>query len=424
MVSAPEELFNWFFRDDLYGELRSDNTRLLSSGSVDEEVWGLPAALKDCVRYALDRDWYGYSDSRGRVPAREAIARYENARIEGAPYDVENVALTMGGTVAVSSLADFILAGSSATAPSLCAIPNYPPLVETIARRGNVQLVSLQSVLGQTSLQPLIDALTPDTPMVLLQTVANPTGALVPEAELVRLIAAASPNTTILLDECHEWLGPVQVASSRMRAADNVVRLSSLSKAWSAPGMKVGWIMAGSGFIAGYYEYASTAFGGPPSFFYTLVEVLARFERWVVTGVERPGPAELSEFEDGYGLDLPRLGVAYTTYLSDRSRRESGLKVFRDAAVVRLAAASASVVPPLYSINAAIEFPGWDDSYKCFRDLLRETGVAVFPGILTFCMSGGVVRVTSARRWDDLSTAIDRLHNHLSGPMRIAGSRR
>src|SRR5205823_5514896 len=59
-----KETFNSFFRDDLYGSLRADDQLILSTGAVDEEAWGLPATIKDCIVFALDRDWYGYSDSR------------------------------------------------------------------------------------------------------------------------------------------------------------------------------------------------------------------------------------------------------------------------------------------------------------------------------------------------------------------------
>ncbi|AEY85862.1 MULTISPECIES: aminotransferase class I/II-fold pyridoxal phosphate-dependent enzyme [Streptomyces] len=409
-VRFVKELFNWYFRDDLYGELASPDLLVMSSGAVQEELWGLPETLKECIRYALERDWYGYSDSRGRTSAREAVAAYENARIEGASYTADRIALTMGGTFAVSSLADFILENSAGRA--LCGIPNYPPLVETIARRRPVQLVPLPSVDGVTDLNPLIEALTPSTPLVMLQTVGNPTGAAVREADLARLIATASPTTMIVLDECHEWLGPVHRASAR-RAAPNVVRVSSLSKAWSAPGLKVGWITADERFIGEYYEYASTSFGGPPSFFYTVVEFLASMERWLVEGLDEPGPAELAGFEPGYGLDLDRLGRAYRSYRQDRRGREGALTVLRDAAVARLADTSAVVHRPHYSINAAVEFPGWDDSYRCFRDLLRETGVSVYPGILNFCLSGNVSRITTSRGWADLSTALDRLKDHL-----------
>lgn len=407
-VRFVKELFNWFFREDLYGDLRDSAQVILSSGSVDEERWGLPRAFKACVTYALERDWYGYSDSRGRVPAREAVAAYETARMAACRYGAENVALTMGGTFAVSSLADFVLAGTPGTAPVLCAIPNYPPLVEAVARRHDVRLVPVAASQGTVSLDPLIASLTPDTPLVLLQTAANPTGAVVPEAELARLVASASPSTIILLDECHEWLGPVQPFSPA-RAAPNVVRISSISKAWSAPGLKIGWILADAGFISEYYEYASTTFGGPPSFFYTAVEVLARMERWTLEGIESPGPAQAAEFEASYGLELRGLGEGYRSYRAERRSREHALTTLRAAAVAGLDGASTHVIAPRCSINLAAEFPEWDDSYRCFRDLLRDTGVSVFPGILTFCFSGGLMRITTSRRWEDLSFALERL---------------
>ncbi|MEU5208680.1 aminotransferase class I/II-fold pyridoxal phosphate-dependent enzyme [Streptomyces sp. NPDC020742] len=407
-VRFVKELFNFFFRDDLYGDLRSDDHLMLSGGAVDEEEWGLPEVLKECIRYALDRDWYGYSDSCGRVQAREAVAAYESARIPGVSYDAGNIALTMGGTVAISTLADFIVSRSGpASAPALCATPNYPPLVESIACRTATRLVPLPAQDGRMSVEPLLAALSPDTPLVMLQTAANPTGAGVAEEDLVRLLNALSPSTLILLDECHEWLGP-RSAMSPARAARNVIRVSSLSKHWSAPGIKAGWITADRALIAEYYEYASTHFGGPPSFFYTLIEVLARMERWRVTGVRAVGTEQVREFEASYGLTVDRLQDAYLNYASEREAREQSLLLFRDATHARLSE-FATVVKPRYSINTAVQLPGWDDSYRCFRDLLRETGVSTYPGILNFCFSGGAVRLTSARSWRDIDAAVDRL---------------
>lgn len=408
-VRFVKELFNWFFRSDVYGDLRGQAELILSGGSVDEQTWGMPEALKQCIAFAADRDWYGYSDSRGRVPAREAVASYENASTDGAPYTAANVALTLGGTFATSSIADFVFLGRAAAGDqALCGMPNYPPLVEAIARRCPTRLVPLPSYDGWTQVDGLIQALTPTTPLVMVQTAANPSGAGIAEPDLERLILAAAPSTVIVLDECHDWLGPSR-RRSRLRAAPNVVRISSLSKTWSAPGLKVGWILAGASFIESYYEYASTSYGGPPSFFYTFVEVLARMERWAVTGIEEAGPAELAEFETSYGLDQVRLAAAYRSYRLDRLARERDLITVRDAAVVGLAEAGARVIRPRYSINVAVEFPGWDDSYLCFRDLLATSGVSAFPGILLFCPTGGVVRITTARRWDDLSLAIARL---------------
>ncbi|MEU6173847.1 pyridoxal phosphate-dependent aminotransferase [Streptantibioticus parmotrematis] len=423
-VRFVKEMFNYYFRDDLYGELRPSAEVILSGGAVDEEAWGLPGVLKDCVSYALSRDWYGYSDSRGRESSREAVAGYESARMGFSAYGAENVALTMGATFAISSLADFLLLDRTSTAPTLCAIPNYPPLVESVARRADVRLVPLPARDGVTTLRPLIEQLRPDTPLVLLQTAANPTGALVAEEELAELIQAASPNTAIVLDECHEWLGR-PVVPSKLRAAPHVIRVNSLSKNWSAPGIKMGWITAERAFIDEYYEYASTTFGGPPSFFYTLVEVLARMERWLVTGVEEPDTEQCAEFEPGYGLRQRELVAAYRAYRSARLARQESLLALRAATTGGLDLPGVTVMPAEYSINLALTFDDYADSYLCFRDLLRETGVSVFPGLLTFGLSGGSVRVTSARRWEDLSTGLDRLaaHQHrVRGPVRSTAS--
>lgn len=411
-IRFVKEMFNAFFRDDLHGSLRSDDHLDLSTGAVDEEEWGLPTAIKDCVAFALGRDWYGYSDSRGGQAAREAVAAYESARVSGAGYTPDNVALTLGATFAVNCLADFVLTGLTTDAPALCATPNYPPLVESIARRAPVRLVPTAIVDGMTSIQPLLERLRPDTPLVLLQTVTNLTGSPVVEDELEKLIRSAGPDTTIVLDECHEWLGPPRRLSPA-RAAGNVVRISSLSKNWSAPGLKVGWFLASAAFIDAYYEYASSSFGGPPSLFATAVEMLARMERWRVEGVRDILPGHLAEFEPGYGLRRDGLQAAYTGYLAERGRREADLTRLRDIATSRLDLPGATVAAARYSINTGVLLHEFDDSYLAFRELLHHKDVAVFPGLLTFCLSEPLVRVTTSRRWRDLGPALDRVEAFL-----------
>ena len=408
-VRLIKELFNTFFRDELYGSRRARAEVILSSGAIDEQAFGLSEVLKDCLRYALTRDWYGYSDSRGRLASRQAIAALENQRLGVARYDHANVALTLGGTFTVNAIADFLLSDRSKNdAPALVAIPNYPPLVQSIARRSSLNLVPLPCINGVVSLTPLIDQLRRDTPLVFLQTVNNPTGGAVDETDLAALINRASPHTTVVLDECHECLGMIEHRTS-MRAAANVVRISSLSKSWAAPGMKVGWIVADATFIADYYEFASTSYGGPPSFFCLLVETLARMERWMLAGVTEVGSAEHAEFEPAYGLAAGRLCEAYAVYRADRRNVERRLFELRERSVDLLLCVEADVLPPQHSINATLAFSEWSDSYVCFRDLLHGTGVSFLPGILTFCFSGPVMRMTTARPWADLEQAARRL---------------
>jgi aspartate/methionine/tyrosine aminotransferase len=249
---------------------------------------------------------------------------------------------------------------------------------------------------------------------VLLQTAANPSGALVEEADLEQLLEATSPSTIVLLDECHEWLGAPR-RLSRARARRNVVRISSLSKQWSAPGLKVGWFLADPVLIADYYEYASSNYGGPPSLLYTCVEVLTRFERWRIEGHGELSVSHLREFEGGYGLTLQALNGAYQSYLRERSVREEALTMLRRAAITGLRRASMRVFPSRSSINLLAVQPGHNDSYRCFREILRNTGVSVYPGVLGFHLAGGYFRITFARKWSELNASLKRLEKHHHG---------
>jgi aspartate/methionine/tyrosine aminotransferase len=406
-IRMIKELFNSFFRDDLYGRLRNDQTIILSSGAVCEETFGLPDAARSAIRYALDRNWYGYSDSRGRSSAREAVARFESARL-GYDYDETNIALTIGATFAINAVADFLLTGRTTTQPVICAIPNYPPLVESVARRADTRLVPLSSSNGLIDVSPLIECLRPETPLVLLQTANNPTGAIVDENSLAQLIDRASPQTMVVLDECHEFLGP-PIVRSRLRAKSNVIRISSISKTWSAPGIKAGWLIADSAIIDDYYEFASTTYGGPPSFFYTLLEVLARFERWMEQGLITAGASELAEFDGAYGLNASSLGLAYRLYRHQRQDRHHQLMKQRSLLLRGWERSGFSVLAPRYSINAAVFYPGHDDSYVAFRDLMRTHNISTYPGILNFCFDQALLRVTSSRPWFELEQSMKRL---------------
>ncbi|MSP13039.1 MAG: pyridoxal phosphate-dependent aminotransferase [Chloroflexi bacterium] len=385
-----QELLTWFYRHDLDTALHTKDHILLSSGSIDETRFGLPPTLKDCIRYALDRDWYGYSDTRGRGPVREAIAALENARLGAALYTKDNVALTLGGTFAVSALLDFINRQAQPTATAaLCAIPNYPPLVAAIARQMPTTLVPLSTGAGFTSLGALCTSLQGDTPLVFLQTVMNPTGTPVVEAELERLISSAAPATMILLDEAHECLGPLP-QRSRFRAAANVVRISSFSKTLAVPGLKLGWILADKLFIADYSEYASTTYGGPPSIFYLLIEVMARMERWMLEGVARIGPAHLREFEAAYGLTLQRLERAYQSYRGYRTSWEQSLIAARNAAVDMAQAAGFDLVRPSHSINVTLRLPACNDPTAGFAKPWRRRRWRSSPASSPFaCRMGG-----------------------------------
>ena len=130
--------------------------------------------------------------------------------------------------------------------------PGWPTLVEQI------KLADATPVIVQTSpedgftlrAQPFLDAITPRTKAIMINSPANPTGALMTEAEMVRLADAAAPRGIwIILDLCYEKLiyDPVAhnlplVLGERMR--DRTILTGSASKAYAMTGWRCGWLLA------------------------------------------------------------------------------------------------------------------------------------------------------------------------------------
>ena len=411
-ISFVKDLFNVYFRDQLYGEYRSEDNIILSSGSVNHEIYHIPEALKYFIDYALKKDWYGYSDSRGRLQTRRAIANYENAFFDVDPYDESSVCVTLGATAAIASLFDFIsrrqFGKLNQADLAICATPSYPPLAKSMAQHFNVKLVELNFLEDEINLQPIKDLVTSTTPVILLQTVINPCGKKISESSLSELINYVSKNTIIILDECHECFGEKKYNISRTKS--NVIRVNSLSKEFLAPGMKLGWFTADRLFIDEYYEYASSNYGSPPSVFYLLLEGLALFEMHRTKAIK----VDKNLFSE-YDISSGKLDELYRNYVDQTEKNEKLILANRKFTVERMKEAGFDVVEPTHSINVLISVPSEQDSYKIFLDLLQNTRVSVYPGILSFIFSKPYCRISPNIEREILESSLDKIVNFYHG---------
>ncbi|GAB1644050.1 pyridoxal phosphate-dependent aminotransferase [Krasilnikovia sp. MM14-A1259] len=408
MPQLVKSVFDFYFRDDLYGHWDQRSPIVLSSGSYDETLFGLPESLKNCIRYALNNNWYGYSDSLGRTSAREALALLETARSGGQlSIGADRVAVTLGGTAALASIVDLLTgAGRSDDRPALCGIPNYPPLVAAVARRMAVRCVDTPIAERHTDITPLIEQARGGARLILLQTVTNPSGLRVPESQLAELIAAAPADCVIVLDECHDTFGPA-VALTPARMAANVISIRSISKRWGAPGLKAGWLVAAPEFIDEFYVHASTTYGGPPSLFYLLLEMLGLFEAARFGGGLDVDDL-LGRLSGDYRLNRGTLAAGFADYARTADLMARRVLRCRERAVDALGDMGVPVLAPDYSINLLARL-GDEPSYLTYRRVVEEAGVSVYPGLL--CMAGGpgLVRLSPCVPEQVLDEAMARL---------------
>jgi len=87
----------------------------------------------------------------------------------------------------------------------------------------------------------VIDAITPRTRMIFLNTPNNPTGQLIPVADLTR-IAKAAPDAIVLIDEAYIEFGG-QSFLPKLPAHPNVLVGRTFSKAYGLAGMRIGAVI-------------------------------------------------------------------------------------------------------------------------------------------------------------------------------------
>jgi aspartate/methionine/tyrosine aminotransferase len=188
----------------------------------------------------------GYVPSAGIPEARAAVAAEYTAR--GVPMPTDRVLITTGTSEAIE-LALNALAGEGDEV--LVPSPTYPLYTAVLAK------ISAQPLYYRTDpkrdwlpdLEHLRSLITARTRVLVVIDPNNPTGAVYPAATRRGLLELAERyDLTILADEVYSDLGfdgPVPLLGTLDLDAP-VISLSSLSKAFLAPGWRTGWMAVAS----------------------------------------------------------------------------------------------------------------------------------------------------------------------------------
>ena len=184
-----------------------------------------------------------YTSNKGTESLREAIAD-KHARDNGLDIDPEDIIATAGGSEALHiALEAHVDAGQEVIIPDPGFV-SYEALTHLAG--GTPQPVQLREDL---TLDPAAveDALSDDTAAFVVNSPANPTGAVQPPADMREFARIADEHDVLCIsDEVYEYQvfdgehrSPAEFASS-----DNVAIVNACSKAYSMTGWRLGWITA------------------------------------------------------------------------------------------------------------------------------------------------------------------------------------
>ena len=179
-----------------------------------------------------------YGDHLGHEGLRTLIAA------DGAGLAPTDVMLTTGAAAALFMLATSLLRAGDHL---IVARPNYATNLETPRAIGaDISILDLTWDDAWTVDPDRIAAmLRPETRLVSLTTPHNPTGQLIDEATLTAVIdiVEAHPSARLLLDETYRELQVGTLPPLGASRSKRVISVSSLSKAYGLPGIRLGWLV-------------------------------------------------------------------------------------------------------------------------------------------------------------------------------------
>ncbi len=215
-------------------------------GESDEPT---PEYIRDAGIAALRAGQTFYAHNLGLPELRDALAEYLGS-LHRQPFDAQRICVTSAGVSALMIAMQAILAPGDRV---VAVAPVWPNLTEIPRLLGaNLTRIPLRVVDGRwrLDLERLLDAITPTTRLLLVNSPGNPTGWILPPADqAVIRDHCRRLGTWILTDDVYERLrfdAPNPSPSSLLGAADpedRIIGANSFSKAWLMTGWRVGWLV-------------------------------------------------------------------------------------------------------------------------------------------------------------------------------------
>lgn len=340
---------------------------------VGEPAGGAPAAAVAAAAEALARGPCGYTEAFGLPALRARIAeRYRE--LHGLAVDPARVALTVGASGAFILA---FLAAFDAGARVAVGAPGYPAYRNILEALG-VEVVPVPTTLA-TRFQPtpeLLDRVAGRIDGLVLASPSNPTGTMLPRAELARLAAwARGRGVRLVSDEIYHGITYGEPAETILAFDETAIVVNSFSKYFCMTGWRLGWLV-----LPG-----------------ELVDPVARLAQNLF--IAAPTVAQHAAL--GAFAALPELDGRVAAY---RENRDLLLRRLAEAGLARLAPADGA----FYVYADVGDFTA--DSVALSRQLLEETGVAVTPGV-DFDPERGhrYIRLSFAGPRAEVALAADRL---------------
>lgn len=343
--------------------------------SLQEVLDLLPADVARDTEQHIQQTPLGYSEARGSARLRTALA----ATFARATPD--DILVTTGAIEANYLLFTTLLSpGDHVVAVS----PAYQQLHSVPQALGaEVTLWDVRTPDGfRYDLDKLESLLRPDTRLIVINAPHNPTGAMLDESDLRRIVELADrSNAWILSDEAYRWLehpGGRPLPPPLHDFSERAISVGTMSKSFGLPGLRLGWFAAN--------------------------EPLAR-EAWALRDYVSLSPAKLSDAVASAVIEH-----------RDQILARNGEIIEANLACARTWFAShpdlASWTEPLAGLLAMMRYTADVKSMELANGLAQDVRVMLAPGS-TFGLEG-YLRIGIGQRPDIFAEGLERTATYLA----------
>jgi len=225
-------------------ELRAKGIDVIGFGAGEPD-FDTPYHIKEAAKEAIDMGFTKYTPPAGIPELRRAVADKlkEENKIE---YSPEEIVITDGAKQALFNLILTVIEeGDEVVIPSPYWV-TYPEQVKFAG--GTPVFVETEEVKGFAfTVEELKKAVSSKTKLVIVCTPHNPTGAVIPKEELLKIGEfCAERGILIASDECYEYLTydgvkHTSMASLSKEIKEITITINALSKGFSMTGWRVGY---------------------------------------------------------------------------------------------------------------------------------------------------------------------------------------
>jgi aspartate aminotransferase len=240
------------------GTIEAERLRRQGVDVVDlgagEPDFATPPHIADAAHAAITGHFTKYTANMGIADLREAVAERYRADY-GVTYAGDQVIITAGGKQALLHAAFVLFEPGDEV---ITHVPGWPTLIEQIKLSGaRPVLVRTHEEDGfALSADRVLEAVTPRTRGIVINSPSNPTGALLSEGEARTIAAeAARLGLWVVIDLCYERLIYDHVAHNLPlifgeALPDRLVLAGSTSKSYAMTGWRCGWMVGPKAVVA------------------------------------------------------------------------------------------------------------------------------------------------------------------------------